>query len=133
MLALEKDNLKAWKRDSYKRGILFEKNAQNIWKSIKKNELVALAMWADVYLALDDIFEQTDYKKVLSKDKVIQELILMSYQEKPIQQNWFKYCETWSADFGCILTQGTESDPGAWFYDLLLDLLLAIGALKDDS
>jgi hypothetical protein len=128
MMALEKTNLKKWsKTPALKRGEDLHALIEEKFPGIG-NEAIEIAMWVDLYIYTRSwLGPSEDYFAFMEIDEAITEL--MKYEKKNLEE--FEYMKEWVGDFGCLLTEGSESDIGAWFHDWFFEPLVAIGALAD--
>lgn len=128
MMALEVKSLKKWSKvPAVKRGEDLQALIETKFPGIG-DEAVEIAMWVDLYIYTCDLLVSSeDYFAFLEIEEAITEL--MKYEKK--HPGEFEYMKEWVGDFGCLLTEGSESDIGAWFHDWFFEPLVAIGALAD--
>ena len=126
IMALEEKSLKKWnKKPAIKRGedlrYLIEKKFPGIGE-----EALDIAMWVDLYIyTRDSLFSADGYFSLMEIDEAITSL--MKYEKKNSSE--FEYIKDWVSDFGCLLTEGSGSDIGAWFHDWFFEPLTEIGAI----
>lgn len=128
MIALEAKSLKKWsKRPAVKRGEELQELIEKKFPDIG-DEALTVAMWVDLYIYTRDTLTPNDYYFTLMEvDEAIPKL--MKYALKNPEQ--FQGIGEWVSEFGCLLTEGRNSDIGAWFHDHFSEFLFEIDALVD--
>jgi pentose-5-phosphate-3-epimerase len=128
MMVLEEKSLKKWsKKPAVKRGEDLQALLEDKFPGIG-DEVFRVAMWVDLYLYTRDILTDSDYYFTLMDiDEAIPVLIKYA-NEHPDQ---FESIFEWVRDFGCLLTEGSGSDIGAWFHDWFFEPLFEVEALAD--
>lgn len=128
MIALEAKSLKKWsKRPAVKRGEELQELIEEKFPGVG-DEALTVAMWVDLYIYTRDTLTGEDYCFTLMEvDEAIPKL--MKYALKNPEQ--FQGIGEWVSEFGCLLTEGRNSDIGAWFHDHFSEFLFEIDALVD--
>ena len=128
MIALEAKSLKKWNKiPKVKRGEELQELIEKKFPDIG-DEALTVAMWVDLYIYTRDTLTPNDYYFTLMEvDEAIPKL--MKYALKNPEQ--FQGIGEWVSEFGCLLTEGRNSDIGAWFHDHFSEFLFEIDALVD--
>ncbi len=128
MMELETKNLKKWsKRPAIKRGEDLQGLIEAKFPGIGE-EALRIAMWVDLYIYTCATLTDNDYYfTLMNTDEAI--TALMKYEKKNPSQ--FEGILEWVGDFGCLLTEGSDSDIGAWFHDWFFEPLFEVEALAD--
>ena len=128
MVALEDKSLKKWiKRPAIKRGEDLQELIEAKFPGVG-DEALRIAMWVDLYIYTRGTLTDNDYYfTLMDSDEAI--TALMKYGKKNPEQ--FESISEWVGDFGCLLTEGSGSDIGAWFHDWFFEPLFEIEALAD--
>ena len=128
MMALEEKGLKKWsKKPALKRGEDLQNLIEAKFPGIG-DEAHRVAMWVDLYIYTRATLTDNDYYfTLMDSDEAI--AALMKYEKKNPSQ--FERIFEWVGDFGCLLTEGSDSDIGAWFHDWFFEPLFEVEALAD--
>jgi pentose-5-phosphate-3-epimerase len=128
MMALEEKSLKKWsKKPAIKRGEDLQNLIEAKFPGIG-DEAHRVAMWVDLYIYTRATLTDHDYYfTLMDSDEAI--TALMKYEKKNPSQ--FESIFEWVGQFGCLLTEGSGSEIGAWFHDWFFEPLFEVEALAD--
>lgn len=126
MLSLEEKNRKRWsKKPLVKRGEDLLEILASKYPGLNEDTLYLMAMWVDLEITLRNVLVCEDELLVLmNKDEALESL----YAHAKKSPHEFEMQIEWVNDFGCLLTEGRDSDIGAWFHDWIYDQLSMVGA-----
>ena len=130
ILAMEDKNLKRWSKIPQRaRGEDLTKIITTHFPDLDDDDITWAALWVDLYVFISLNFKSTEGELVvlLSCEETVE--TLMGKTEEDL--NYFESELEWITNFGCLLTEGSDSDIGAWFFDLIWDRLYEIEAIAD--
>jgi hypothetical protein len=126
IMELEEKSLRKWsKKPAVKRGEDLQNLIEAKFPGIG-DEAYRVAMWVDLYIDVSgSLSSRYDIFAFMEIDEAI--TALMKYEEQ--NPGEFEDILGWVYEFGCLLTEGSASDIGAWFHDRFTDLKFEIGAI----
>ncbi len=126
ILAIEDKNLKRWSKiPRFARGEDLTRLIKTHFPDLDSDDITWTALWVDVYISLCHSSEKGEMVALLSYEEIVQ--IFMDKTEEDL--NYFESELEWISEFGCLLTEGSGSDIGAWFFDPMWDRLYEIEAI----
>jgi hypothetical protein len=148
MLDLEKIHLKSWRKNTpYQRGKDLTELIESTHPKISEEDLIHLAAWVDIAISCGLILQHPDgFNILMTTQEALTQLLNLAFDENSWASEhkdlsfWgtsnsfadsLEPIYEWSGKFGCLLTEGSESDIGTWYSDDIFDQLFKIGALED--
>jgi hypothetical protein len=126
ILALEEKNQKRWnKTPRMARGEDLQKIILNCFPDLDSDDIAWTALWVDIYISLFYTSEEGESVALLSHEEAV--MALMEKTEEDL--DYFASELEWIGNFGCLLTEGSASDIGGWFFDPMWDRLYEIEAI----
>jgi len=127
LLALEEKSLKKWaKAPAVNRGEDMSKALTDKFGKLKKDDLFLLALWVDLNIYLPTVLNSYQgHVALMDKNEA---LIKLMDLEQAGELYIDEYLD-WVSQFGCLLTEGSRSDIGAWFHDGFSEVLSEIEAI----
>lgn len=127
LLALEEKSLEKWaKAPAVKRGEDMAKALTDKFGKLKKDHLLLLALWVDLSIYLPTVLHSDEGQVALmDKYEALEKLMELEHAGKFYIDDYLD----WVSQFGCLLTEGSKSDIGAWFHDSFSEVLAEIEAI----
>lgn len=127
LFALEEKNQKKWaKAPAVSRGEDMSKALVAKFGKLKKEEQIYLAFWVDICIYLPTVLNSyPGHIALMDKSQTLEKLITLEAAGELYIDEYLD----WVSQFGCLLTQGSQSDIGAWFHERFHDLLSEIEAI----
>jgi hypothetical protein len=128
ILTMEPTSLKRWnKNPRLARGEDLATIIAAHFEDANEDNILWTALWVDIYLTVKNSCRCTENEWVvlLSHEETIEALMAKAKSDP----GYFEFEIEWVQQFGCLLTEGSGSDIGAWFYDPLWDRLFEVHAM----
>jgi hypothetical protein len=126
ILAMEPKSLKRWNKTPRRaRGEDLSGIIETYFPGISEDDKVWTALWVDIFISQCYLSEPDEIVALLSYEEATDALMKQALKDSSSYETELE----WVCDFGCLLTEGANSDIGAWFHDGMWERLEGVGAI----